>query len=472
MRALLARTRVFADRCDIDSTVLTFAPAADLSQRRLAFRESGLLAERIPLLGIFEYYREHDWVDEQLTSKPLPDLGRHRLREEMWTDGTPYRTTYLRPGDGRRVQDYHRADGSVFLRIPSFTFRNARSWPRSITKVSRDGTVCGTFGGLGQWFCSWVQELRVGAERTFVFVDARQLVPHLVPMRDPDVHVIYVLHNNHLLPPRRWDSAMPVEYQRVFNRMEHLDAVVCLTERQREDIGLRRGATTNLFVVPNHLVPPEPEPTTPRDPWRVTVVARLEPQKRLHHAIHAFQLVLRCVPRARLDIYGHGKLRDELQRDINRRGLAASVTLHGHVPNAADMFWQSSASMLTSTHEGHPIVTLESLARGCPVVAYDINYGPREQITDGVDGFLVESGRVEELAERVVRLLQEPMLVARMGQAARVKAATHGVDRFVSDWQAVLSAVAANAPRRRTLRRVRLPIRRLSAGGYRRIGRH
>ncbi len=76
MRALLARTRVFSNRCDIDSAVLTFAPAVDLAQRRLAFRESGLLAERVSLLGIYEYYRDNDWASEQRTSRPLPDLGR------------------------------------------------------------------------------------------------------------------------------------------------------------------------------------------------------------------------------------------------------------------------------------------------------------------------------------------------------------------------------------------------------------
>ena len=147
------------------------------------------------------------------------------------------------------------------------------------------------------------------------------------------------------------------------------------------------------------------------------------------------------------------------------------MTLRGQDPHAAESLWESSVFVLTSTHEGHPVATLESLARGCPVVAYDVKYGPREQIVDGVDGFLVEDGRVDEVADRVVRLLRDPELVARMSEAARAKAVTEGLDRFVSDWQSVLAAVVAEAPRRTTLRDTRLTVGRLSVGQGRQIGR-
>ncbi len=55
---------------------------------------------------------------------------------------------------------------------------------------------------------------------------------------------------------------------------------------------------------------------------------------------------------------------------------------------------------MTSSFEGYPLATLESMSRGCPVVSYDIRYGPREQISDGVDGFLVPPGDIELLAQR------------------------------------------------------------------------
>ena len=74
---------------------------------------------------------------------------------------------------------------------------------------------------------------------------------------------------------------------------------------------------------------------------------------------------------------------------------------------------------MTSSFEGYPLSTLESMSRGCPVVSYDIKYGPREQISDGVEGFLVPAGDVELLAQRVIELLRSPELVRRMSAAAR-----------------------------------------------------
>ena len=57
---------------------------------------------------------------------------------------------------------------------------------------------------------------------------------------------------------------------------------------------------------------------------------------------------------------------------------------------------------MTSLFEGYPLSTLESLSHGCPVISYDIKYGPREQISEGVDGFLVPAGGIRPMAERIV----------------------------------------------------------------------
>ena len=165
----------------------------------------------------------------------------------------------------------------------------------------------GELTGLGQWFRRWIRELLGDGKRAFVFIDSRFLVPLLVPMKGSRVHLIYQMHNLHLRPPRRWDSEMDPMYKRVLDRIGGMDAMVTLTERQRDDIAARRGRTSNMFVVPNPVaMPAPPVERAPRDPRRVTVVARLEEQKRLTHAVAAFQQVVEALPDARLDIYGDG----------------------------------------------------------------------------------------------------------------------------------------------------------------------
>ena len=275
-----------------------------------------------------------------------------------------------------------------------------------------------------------------------MFVDSRHVVPHVVPVRARAVHAVYVMHNLHVLKPYRWDSEVNVAYTRVLRRAEDMDALVTLTERQRDDIAERRGRTSNMFVVPNPVdQPAEPADPPPRDPHRVTIMARLEPQKRLQDAIAAFERVVRDVPEARLDIFGEGGRREKLQQEIDQRQLGGSVTLRGFDPEAREALWTSSAFVLSSAFEGYPLSTLESMSRGCPVVSYDIKYGPREQITDGVDGFLVPAGDVDALAGRLIELLRSPELVARMSDAAREAAARRGPDTFLRDWADVLGRV-------------------------------
>src|SRR5215211_630249 len=460
-RALLMRNRNLV-RAGARPDVVVLGAAPDFDARRGELLERGLLVDGIGVLSIYEHFRAHGWGDAEPTGHALADLGAHRIREEEDAAGAPWRITYRVPGERYAMYDYLRPDGSTFLRIPAFGLASGSRGRGLIQQVGEDGQVVGEFRAAGQWFRRWIRELAGGHDRTFLFIDSRYVVPHVVPIRTKRVHVVYVMHNLHVGKPYRWDSDVNLAYRRVLSRIDDMDAMVTLTERQRDDIAERRGRTTNMFVVPNPVdLPPEPAETPARDPHRVTIMARLEPQKRLQDAIAAFEHVVGAVPEARLDIYGEGSRRDALQAEIDRRQLGAHVTLRGFDPDAREALWASSAFLLTSSFEGYPLSTLESMSRGCPVVSYDIKYGPREQITDGADGFLVARGDVEALADRVVELLRSPELVARMSAAARETARRKGPEQFLANWAGVLGRVVALRPDRTRIDDVALETTRL-----------
>ena len=447
-RAMLMRNRILAREGGVRPELLTLGPAPDQGLRRERLLEQGLLLEEIPLLNIYEHYRDRGWEEQEPTAE-LKDLGGHLVSEERTPDGRPWRNVYQPSGQKRRTYDYLRADGSPYLRIPRFSIGHRWTWPDRIQRIGPDGGVVGEFGSVGQFFRGWIRDLVDRDEHAFVFIDSRHIVPHLVPMNARGIHLIYLMHNIHVSPPRRWDSPLNPVYKRVLNRIGGMDAMVTLTERQRDDIAERRGRTSNMFVVPNPVVAPAPPARQPpRDPNRVTVVARLEKQKRLTHAIRAFQQVVAAVPGAQLDIYGAGSQHERLAAEIDSRGLGGSVVLHGFDPRASEALWTSTAFLLTSSFEGYPLATLESMIRGCPVVAYDIRYGPREQITDGVDGFLVAPGDTALLAQRVIELLRSPQQAERMSAAARRRAEQFGPDEFLAWWGNVVRATIEQKPLR------------------------
>jgi poly(glycerol-phosphate) alpha-glucosyltransferase len=451
-RAMLQRSCAISKATERPADVLTIDAFSEYDQLRRHLHDSGLLSGGMRLLNLYEHYRVQGWGAETGTGEQLEAPSGLDAVEISHPDGSPWRKAYLDATRQVVLNDFLRPDGTVFLRAAPYHIDSAEQLPRELIRVAPDGEVVGRFSSLGQWCRRWVAELTRQDDRTFLFTDSRQLLPVLAPIDDPSTHLIFVLHNCHVPAPRRWDTPLHQQYRRCLEALEHADAFVTLTQRQRDDIERRWGPRNNMAVVPNVVdLPDIPTPAPPREPHQVVLLARLEKQKRIAHALRVMQRVVREVPDARLDIYGTGKLQHKLQAEIEQRGLGGHATLRGHDPVARERLWSASAFLFTSESEGYPLSTLESMSRGCPVVSYDIPYGPREQITDGVEGFLVADGDIAAAAERVIRLLSSPQLVAQFGLAGRVRAGQHSKEAFLDNWADVLNAVVERAQRRTRL---------------------
>ena len=451
-RAMLLRSRAFSTATGRAADVLSIDAFSEYDQVRSELRASGLLSDNVRLLNLYEHYRAHPWGDERGSGEQLEPVTELEVVEIAHPDGSPWRKAYLDAARQVVLNDFLRDDGSVFLRAAPYHIDSAEQLPRELIRVAPSGEILGRFSSLGQWCHRWFEDLTRHDERTFLFTDSRQLVPVLAPIDDPSIHLIAILHSCHLPAPRLWNTPPQQQHRRCLEAIDHVDAFVTLTQRQREDIELVWGQRNNLAVVPSAVeMPAVPTPAPMRDPRRVVVIARLERVKRITHSLRVLERVVSKVPDAHLDIYGSGKLQGKLQALIEERGLSRHATLHGHDPAARETLWSASASLLTSEAEGCPLTISESLSRSCPVVSYDIPYGPREQITDGVDGFLVPDGDIKGAAERIVRLLSSAELVARLGKAGRDKAAEQGEDTYLANWAEVLNSVIERAPRRTRL---------------------
>ena len=447
--AMLMRSRILSAARDEPVDVLTFDPSRRYDTIRAELVRADELTGGMRVLNLYEHYRENGWGDEAPTGETLPDPVGLEPVEVAHPDGSPWRTAYVDADGEVKLNDFRRGDGSIYLRATRYNTVNPANWPAELIRVGPDGQVVGRFANLSEWYHRWLGDLRPPDRPLFLFTDSRFVVPIMAPIPNPLIYLIYVMHNCHVAPPRTWASTVHGDYRRCLDRAGDVDAFVNLTRRQSDDIARRWGRRTTLEVVPNPVQsPPWPDPAPARDPFRVVVLARLERQKRVEHTVQAFVQVQAAVPQAHLDIYGSGSNQPELQRLVDEHGLTDHVTLHGYDRNARDALWTASVFLLTSRYEGYPLSTLESLSRGCPVVSYDVPYGPREQITDGVDGYVVPEGDIDAAAARVIELLQDPDLVARMSVAARSKALLHDEDHFLADWAAVLTRVVERSPRR------------------------
>ena len=108
----------------------------------------------------------------------------------------------------------------------------------------------------------------------------------------------------------------------------------------------------------------------------------------------------------------------EIRKEIQTAGLEKKIILTGHSHNVPGILKRLDAFCLLSSSEGLPNALLEAMAAGCGVVASRVG-GIPELIHDGMNGFLVAPGNIEETAERIQHLLENPAQIRRFGAAAQ-----------------------------------------------------
>ncbi len=148
----------------------------------------------------------------------------------------------------------------------------------------------------------------------------------------------------------------------------------------------------------------------------VGVVARLEAEKGHRVLLEAWPAVVAVEPEARLAIVGEGSAASELREVARSLGIATSVIFTGRRDDVSALTADLTVSALPSLREAQGISILEAMARRVPVVATAVG-GIPEVITDGIDGLLVPPEDPAALAAAISRLLADPALRERIGEA-------------------------------------------------------
>ena len=90
------------------------------------------------------------------------------------------------------------------------------------------------------------------------------------------------------------------------------------------------------------------------------------------------------------------------------------------------------------------MVLLEGMAYGLPVVAFACKCGPKDIITNGKEGFLIEEGNVSTLAEGIIKLICDEKLRKRMGEAAYLKSQSYSEEIIMKKWQELFNSLLSN----------------------------
>jgi glycosyltransferase involved in cell wall biosynthesis len=301
---------------------------------------------------------------------------------------------------------------------------------------------------------------RDAAETVTVGSDRATLDRHLASGYDL-IHILFERCAYRLLPQLLASTATPVVYGKGYDlggmyrlneqfrwqadesMLMACDGVTFTTSALGAGYDLPAGRTTVLgkaAAVSRFAQLPPPSAATPR---LIVCVANLHARKRLGDLILALANIVRDVPDARLRFVGGGTAAEAMRLTTLAAdlGLSDHVTLAGITRDVTPEIAAARIVALPSSCEGVPTALLEGMAAGRPVVATNVGH-VSSIVDDGVEGFLVEPGDVDALADRLRLLLTNPTLAGSMGAAARRRALPHDVGAIAA---ALLGALRAAA---------------------------
>jgi glycosyltransferase involved in cell wall biosynthesis len=187
----------------------------------------------------------------------------------------------------------------------------------------------------------------------------------------------------------------------------------------------------------------------PGDRFAVGWIGRMTAVKRTDDILVAFKRLRDSGIDAVLCLVGDGPDRPELERRAHELGVIRDTVFLGYQEDVAPFYSAFDALILPSSNEGTPVSAIEALAAGRPVVATRVG-GVPDVVRDGEDGFLVEAGDTNELADRLEQLARDPALRERMGREGRERVLPrYAVDRLVEDIDELYRSLLSEAAVRR-----------------------
>lgn len=142
----------------------------------------------------------------------------------------------------------------------------------------------------------------------------------------------------------------------------------------------------------------------------VLYLGRIKKYKSIQHLIAAFALVRKKIPDARLTVVGTGDFLPALKRQAQELHLGDAAAFTGFVPSDAKVEYicRSHLMVYPSLREGWGLTNIEANSCGTAVVAAD-SPGLRDSVRDGVSGLLYPYGDIEQLADRIIGVLSDPV---------------------------------------------------------------
>ncbi|WP_158100041.1 glycosyltransferase family 4 protein [Bacteroides sp. An51A] len=207
--------------------------------------------------------------------------------------------------------------------------------------------------------------------------------------------------------------------------------VITLTDCYAQEYK-RHGVETT--VIPNMLPFPIVDNIHAGNAKKMISAGRLQSEKGYDLLLQALKPVFTKYPDWSIDIYGEGDERAMLEKLRDDLGLLPYVHFLGFSSNIHNAYLEASFYVMSSRHEGFPMVLLEAIACGLPVVSFDCPNGPAALLKDGA-GLLVEPENIQALSDAIIRMIEHPELREAYAKKGLQVASEYTPNAIYRKWQ-------------------------------------
>ena len=247
------------------------------------------------------------------------------------------------------------------------------------------------------------------------------------------IPIITTLHGTDITLVGRNPSYKPA----VTFSINHSDVVTSVSESLRADTKEIFGIERPIEVIPNFVDPEvfedsKPCPRTslaPEGEFIITHVSNFRKVKRIPDVVEVFARIAREVP-ARLVFMGDGPERERAEAQVKSLGLLNRVSFLGKTNEVERVLTASDLTLLPSETESFGLAALESMAAGAPVISSNTGGIPEVNV-NGVSGYTFPVGDVEGMAHAAIRLLKNPVELAKLKASTLAHAAQFHIERII-----------------------------------------
>lgn len=214
------------------------------------------------------------------------------------------------------------------------------------------------------------------------------------------------------------------------------DKFIVLTKEDKEAWGNKK----NIEVIYN-ACSFKPSRKSKLEANSAIAVGRLSAQKGFDMLISVWYKVIEKHPNWKLNIFGSGEDKKKLIQQIESLNLNNNIQILSPTPNIQEEYLNSSIFLFSSRYEGFGLVLVEAMSCGLPVVAFSCPCGPKDIITDNINGYLVPNGNINEMADKICKLIENKELRNDMGIKAIENSYRFSQEVIMEQWNTLFDSL-------------------------------